>query len=138
MTNRLNLAAEFGANEPADPETVTAAMTALGVQLPADYGEFLLGCDGGEGFVGENYLVLWRAKELAQFNVEYEVASYAPGLVLFGGDGAGELFAFDTRSSPMPVVVVPGVGMELDSAHRVAGSFGEFLRALASSQLEDL
>lgn len=83
--------------------------------------------NGGEGFLGEDYLILWGAEELAQFNREYEVQEYAPGLVLFGSDGGGEGFAFDTRSSPPQIVQVPFIGMELQYANPVGSDFRDFI-----------
>jgi len=87
--------------------------------------------NGGEGFIGENHLILWAAEELAQFNNEYEAQDYAPGLVLFGSDGGGEGYAFDARTIPAPIVQVPFIGMDLMYARQMAGSFSEFVRKLA-------
>ena len=63
-------------------------------------------------------------------NKAYEVAEYAPGLLLFGSDGGGEAFAFDTRSATKPIVSVPFVGMELTVTRRLASNFTEFLEEL--------
>lgn len=105
------------------PEGIVAAEAALGVNLPEDYKAFLRLHDGAEGFVGDHYLVLWRASELPQFNREYEFPTYAPGLLGFGGNGGGEAFAFDTRQVPFPVVIVPLIGMSREDAIPVAKSF---------------
>jgi len=87
--------------------------------------------NGGEGFIGENYLILWGVEELVQFNNEYEVQDYAPGLVLFGSDGGGEGYAFDTRKTPTSIVQVPFIGMDLMYARPRADSFSEFITKLA-------
>ena len=50
----------------------------LGFQLPVDYRSFLLKSNGGEGFVGEHYLVLWKVEELIEFNRDYAVDEWAP------------------------------------------------------------
>ncbi len=83
--------------------------------------------DGGEGFVGNAYLILWRAGELTEMNRAYQVTDYAPGLFLFGSDGGGEALAFDTRSEAKPIVSVPFVGMELKLARLVASNFKALL-----------
>jgi hypothetical protein len=103
------------------------ALSTLSVDLPSDYKTFLRASDGGKGFVGNNYLVLWRASELKRFNDDYEVREYAPGILIFGSDGAGEAFAFDARSADCPVLMVPFIGMELAHAKRVGRTFTEFL-----------
>ncbi|HJY87081.1 MAG TPA: SMI1/KNR4 family protein [Candidatus Acidoferrales bacterium] len=120
-------------NEGATESALSAAAVSLGIELPEDYVSFLRLHDGGEGFVGQNYLVLFRAKELYQFNQEYESARYAPGLVLFGSDGSGEGYAFDTRSRAQPIVMVPFVGMDLRYARPTASSFTDFLQKLRTS-----
>jgi SMI1 / KNR4 family (SUKH-1) len=86
--------------------------------------------DGGEGFVGNAYVILWRVGELVEMNKAYQVAEYAPGLFLFGSDGGGEAFAFDTRTDAKPIVSVPFVGMELKLARPVAPNFTAFLYEL--------
>jgi len=87
---------EFRAEPPASEEDIRAADVGFGFALPQDFKEFLSRQDGGEGFVGEHYLILWKASELVRFNLEYEVDAYAPGLVIFASNGGGEGFAFIT------------------------------------------
>jgi len=89
---------------PADSAFVEGPSSRLGVTLPSDYLDFLRQYDGGEGFIGDNYIVLWKAEELADFNREYGVEKYAPGVLLFGSDGGGEGYGFDTSSAPKTVV----------------------------------
>lgn len=112
---------------------IEAAEAALGIAFPDDYRLFLARFGGGEGFVGEHYLVLWTPTELAPFNRDYEIAEYAPGLVAIGSDGGGEGFAFDTRSLPHPIVMVPFIGMSLTDAKPVAATLSDFMERMRSS-----
>ncbi|MEM5552127.1 SMI1/KNR4 family protein [Pseudoalteromonas neustonica] len=89
--------------------------------------------NGGEGFVGEEYLILWKAEELLPFNIEYEVDKYAPGIFLFGSNGGGEGFGFDTRSKPYKIVEIPFIGMDLQYATLVAESFTHLLERMKVS-----
>ena len=107
-------------------------VSALGFSLPPDYVEFLRQANGGEGFIDDNYLILWKADELKIFNEEYEVETYAPGLFLFGSDGGGEGYGFDKRDGSMCVIRVPFIGMDVRYAEVVASSFTNFLQELAS------
>lgn len=120
-------------NEGASEEVLQEAASSLGHALPADFVEFLRKHDGGEGFLGDNYLIVWKAEELSTFNREYEVDQYAPGLILFGSSGGGEAYGFDTRSVSMAVVRVPFIGMAWQYALPVANNFDESLRQLAAS-----
>jgi hypothetical protein len=49
----------------------------VATRLPSDYLAFLRHANGGEGFLGENYAMLWRAGEFVQFNVEYGMPELA-------------------------------------------------------------
>lgn len=124
MKNKYTLK-DWHLNEGIPLEAVQASVLNLGRSLPSDYLQFISEHDGGEGFVGENYLILWRIDELATFNREYEVEIYAPGILLFGSNGGGEGYGFDTRETTMPVVRVPFIGMDLRYATRVADGFSD-------------
>lgn len=118
-------------NKGAPKEAIQAAIAALGQSLPSDYLQFIGEHDGGEGFIGDSFLILWRSAELATFNREYEVEQYAPGIVLFGSDGGGEGYGFDAREATMPIVRIPFIGMDLRYATRIAEDFNSFLVQLA-------
>lgn len=122
-----------GGDPGADPRDLASAEAELGFRLPDDHRAILLAADGGEGWVGDHYLVLWRASELAGFNRDYELSSYAPGLIAFAGDGGGELFAYDARIDPPSVVVVPAIGMSLAEAHFAAPSLTGLLERMTTS-----
>ncbi|MCW1915568.1 SMI1/KNR4 family protein [Luteolibacter sp. GHJ8] len=132
MDQRLE---NFTTNPPADCNHLADAETHFGKPLPTQYRRFMAEQDGGEGFVGDQYLILWRAAELVEFHREYEAEKYAPGLVLFGSNGGGEAFAFDTREGSMRIVMVPFVGMSLKDVAPVADSFENFLSNLADGTL---
>lgn len=120
-------------NKGASEALINEAISLLRVSLPSDYLQFLGDHNGGEGFLGDNYLILWRAEELYPFNLEYQVEQYAPGLLLFGSDGGGEGYGFDTRNETMPIIRVPFVGMELRYASNVCRSFTELFTILSST-----
>jgi hypothetical protein len=127
--------ADFSSNPPTDGGHLAEAETHFGCPLPIQYRHFMSGQDGGEGFVGGQYLILWRASELVEFNREYEAEKYAAGLLLFGSNGGGEAFAFDTRDNAMRIVMVPFVGMSLKDASEVTDTFDNFLSKLADGTL---
>lgn len=121
----------FNRNAGASGQNVRAAEKGLNSHLPCDYVSFLLNSNGGQGMIGETYLILYRVEELVEMNAGYELQKIAPGLLLIGSDGGGEGFAFDTRSTPWAVVSIPFIGMEFEVAEVVGSSFEGFLRNLA-------
>jgi len=125
---------KFDSNGPSSEDFIEKAESHFGFQFPADYKAFMAKSDGGEGFVGDQYLILWRAGELIEFNRDYEVAKYAPGLVFFGSNGGGEAFAFDARTEGKgSILMVPFIGMSLKDAKPIADTFESFLENLAES-----
>ncbi len=131
--DKEKLLARFNGNPPANASSIRQVETDARLRLPEDYAQFLQQWDGGEGFIGNAYLILWRAEELIELNKAYQVTDYAPGLFLFGSDGGGEAFAFDTRSEAKPIVSVPFVGIELSAVRSVASNFVAFLEELFKS-----
>jgi cell wall assembly regulator SMI1 len=124
------LLADFVRQPGATEELLNAVETQCGAKLPEDYRGFLTRYNGGEGFIGRHYLILWKAEELHQFNRDYQVSEYAPGFLMFGSTGGGDGFAFDTRTSPYRVMQVPFIGMSLDDAFFVAESFTKLLERM--------
>jgi hypothetical protein len=120
---------------PATEQAIAAFERTSGKQLPADYREFLKIANGGEGFIGIHaYVILWGVDELASRNQAYDIENYVPGLLIFGSDGGGEAYGFDTRNPQWPTVQVPFVGMAWAEARSVAGSFKEFLERLCRDE----
>jgi hypothetical protein len=116
---------------------IGAVERAASIQLPAQYREFLLSTNGGEGITGvDTYFVLWPVQDLIRLNREYEVNEHALGLLLIGSNGGGEAFALDLREDgKQSLVSVPFVGMSLRNAVTAADSFDEFLKH--SDQVDD-
>lgn len=118
-------------NGPADISAVDGLSIHLGVALPESYVDFLKKHDGGEGFIGDNYIIFWKTEELADFNREYEVETYAPGIVLFASNGGGEGYGFDTEYAAMPIVRIPFIGMDRKYVISVARDLPDLFVQLA-------
>jgi hypothetical protein len=130
--DRDRITSNFRGNAPVTLAEVQNFETSAGLRLPADYADFLQWSNGGEGFIGPKaYVILWKLGDLVEMNEAYQVSEYAPGLFIFGSDGGGEAFAFDIRTSGMPIVSIPFVGMDRSLTQVVAPTFNDFLEALA-------
>jgi len=132
--SQKELFARFHGNPPASPESIARCQAGLRFPLPTDYAQLLQHMNGGEGFIGKHYLMLWSVERFIEMNTGTYFAESAPGLVVFGSDGGGEAFGFDTRSAPPPIVVAPYAGMEWEVAFRVAPTFDLFLQHLYASE----
>jgi hypothetical protein len=130
MIPEINLEAlsAAGLRESATTSTIASVERELGVNFPADYKAFLLRTDGYEGVIGENYAQLYRAIEIPESQRGYEIDSYVPGFVIFGSNGGGEAYGFDSRTSPWNVYMLPFIGMEWKEAVKIGTSFEDFLK----------
>lgn len=120
---------------PATINAIEDAERLLQIAFPADYIEFMTVSDGAEGLVGASYLQLWPVGDLVRLNRDYLVDEFAPGYVLFGSDGGGELFGFarDPAAAPAPIGQLPAVGLGLENAIPCGATFRDFLTFLAKS-----
>ena len=120
----------FVANPPASRDAIDKVQTELKFPLPKSYTEFLLIANGGEGFIPDSYVIFWRVENLVSRNAAYNVAEFAPGLFLFGSNGGGEAFAFDTCSKTCSIVSIPFVTMDKSDARPAAPDFLAFLNTV--------
>jgi len=116
----------FHPNAPASTEALASLRTGLAKSLPESYFAFLTRANGGEGFIGDRYVQLWRAEELAEMNHAYKTAEFFPNLFFIGSDGGGEAYAFELSRTDATVFEVPFIGSPTD-ARAIASSFDSFL-----------
>lgn len=135
MTELELLISRLNRSDPASSSELAECLFRLNFALPNDYVEFFEICNGAEGFIKNDvYISLWSVNDLANLNTAYQVCLNAPGLFLFGSDGADEGFGFDMRDRSMPVVTTPFVGMDWAAALPTAASFTDFLRQCVGGQ----
>ena len=94
------------------------------IALPPEYVRYVESGGVLEAFTqGEpGYIALWRIEDIEQINKDLEVAELAPGFLGFGGDGGGEMLAFDKEGA---VYRLPMIGMEARYAQKVALCWSE-------------
>jgi hypothetical protein len=118
---------ELPLRPPGPPSRVTAFREFAGDRLPGDFLNFYSACDGGEGRLGENWLNLWSIADMPERNRAYRIDRFAPGLVIFGCNGAHFAYAFDLRGETPKYVSIPWVPMELTAVDEIAETFRGFL-----------
>lgn len=121
----------------AEKNEALRACTALNLIPPPDYLDVLQFSNGGEGFIHQSYFRLYSTKELLSLNEAYQVKSFAPGLVIFGSNGSGEAFGFDTRQNPPEIIQIPFIPMDFQYATLLGKTFLGFLHALEEADADD-
>ena len=124
---------QFETTSGAAEHLIESLISYATTRLPNDYISFLHQSNGAIG-VGPNlYVVLWRAEEIVQLNEASGVREFAPGLLLIGSDGCGNLLGIDTRSmmpEEMTYVWVDSMSLEWDEIRHTADSLGDLLEHL--------
>ena len=119
---------------PATETELAEAEQRLGVKFPADYRDYLLTHNGVKGWFGEVYLELYSVSDVIGSTEAHDHQARQPGLVLIGGDGAGEAVGYDFRKIPPPVVLVNLVSAGWEDASLQAPTFSEFMAQRSSGQ----
>lgn len=124
--------ANWSGNPSANSEAIDRLRKVAGVHLPEDYYRFLKFSDGGEGplAIDPGYIVIDSAEDAASQKENKIFDEFFPGFFMFGGNGAGELFAFDVRDlKPWPIVMIDITNIDLaESVVRIANDFSDFLK----------
>ena len=123
----------FGFNEPA-----TSDINEInGIKLPEEYLAFMQEHDGGEGTVGEAYVVLYSLDELAELNKEYDIAATYKNCFIFGSDGGDMLFAFN--ASLGKYYQIDACNCDDDDSNRfgLANTLNEFFEGLQEAGIDN-
>lgn len=104
-------------------------------RLPSDYQAMINEFGGHEGWLGPQYLCLYRLGELDAANACYDIEAAWPGAVLFGTDRASEAYVFTGDGER--VARVPFIGMSREEADPVWPSFAAMIKAYGSTEPTD-
>ncbi|AVM50300.1 SMI1/KNR4 family protein [Capnocytophaga sp. oral taxon 878] len=85
----------WNSNKGANLNNIGIAQKQLHIAFPEDYLEFLKWNNGGEGYIGENYISFWKVEDLEVLNREYQIQTYlSKGYLGIGTDGGGICYGF--------------------------------------------
>ncbi len=107
--------------------------------LPTAYFGLLAGLNGWEGFVGEDYTVLFDAATALMATEEYDIPTYRPGYFALGSNGGGEILVCAERGiDDRPLYLLPAIGMKDAGLIPIDKTASMFARAvLASARSRD-
>ena len=87
---------EFIFNEPYTGDEVERINDVI---LPEQYIDFMKEHNGGEGDIGETWLVLFPLEVLQGMNDAYSIEEFLPGHIIIGTNGGGELYGIDAEGN---------------------------------------
>jgi hypothetical protein len=71
----------------------------------------------GELTINPFWYIIWEPENIDQYNLEYEVQTYAPGFTAFGENGGGELLVINDSGQ---IFTLPTIGMEPQYAEKIS------------------
>lgn len=116
--------------EPSSKADLEKYLPQLPSELPEAYLNFLRQYNGTEGDlpVQPYCFQLWKSDELSEANKDYEIQNYLPGYFGIGGNGGGELIAFNLKNQR--IFAIPFCPMDEQDALLVAENFEEFEKTM--------
>lgn len=121
-------------NPPAEETVIRKLISDSGLELSEEYLSFLRSSNGGEISVESGWFQIYPAEEVMQANLDLHIKEFLSGFFVFGGDGANELLAFNTRGPKSgKVYMVPAIVMDEDDAVMIADSFKSFIAEASPS-----
>jgi hypothetical protein len=121
-------------HSPAPSRALEELRGVAGSDLPNEYYNLLAFSNGGEGplSIEPGYFALDTAEDAASNKRQRTFEEFFPGFFVFGGNGGGELIAFDLRDAkPWPIVMIDMTNIDLDeSVVKIADNFPVFLEAV--------
>jgi SMI1 / KNR4 family protein len=107
----------------------------LHIAFPEDYLEFLKWSNGGEGYIGENYISFWKVEDLAALNAEYQIQKYLSEKFLgIGTDGGGICYGFYLEKE-FAIFKCPLGDLDINEITIVANSIKDFFGRVLVSEL---
>ena len=107
----------------------------LHIVFPEDYLEFLKWSNGGEGYIGKNYVSLWKVEDLEVLNREYQIQTYlSKGDLGNGTDGGGICYGFCLEKQ-FAIFKCPLGDLDINEITIVANSIKDFFGNALVSEL---
>ena len=107
----------------------------LHIVFPEDYLEFLKWSNGGEGYIGKNYVSLWKVEDLEVLNREYQIQTYlSKGYLGIGTDGGGTCYGFCLEKQ-FAIFKCPLGDLDINEITIVANSIKDFFGNTLVSEL---
>lgn len=137
LSNEKAVFEQLKKEPPATEQAIIAMLNGVATNLPQDYLDFLRTTNGATGIGPDIWVNIAPAEEVVETTLGYGAFKYAPGLILVGTDGLGNVLGIDVRSGDtksMRYVRLDPVWLELDtgSVQNNCDSFFALLREIAN------
>ena len=103
--------------------------------FPDDYLGFIKQC-WGEGYIGKNYLSIWKPEWVEQLNIDYQIQKYLGfNCYGFGTDGGDYCYLFDNKNGPKIIISELG-DLNYKDVKIISGTFFELIEKMDKKYIE--
>ena len=125
----------WNSNKETNLDDISIVEERLHIVFPEDYLEFLKWSNGGEGYIGKNYVSLWKVEDLEVLNREYQIQTYlSKGYLGIGTDGGGICYGFCLEKQ-FAIFKCPLGDLDINEITIVANSIKDFFCNVLVSEL---
>ena len=125
----------WNSNKETNLNDIVIVEEQLHIVFPEDYLEFLKWSNGGEGYIGKNYVSLWKVEDLEVLNREYQIQTYlSKGYLGIGTDGGGICYGFCLEKQ-FAIFKCPLGDLDINEITIVANSIKDFFGNALVSEL---
>ena len=125
----------WNSNKETNLDDISIVEERLHIVFPEDYLEFLKWSNGGEGYIGKNYVSLWKVEDLEVLNREYQIQTYLlKGYLGIGTDGGGICYGFCLEKQ-FAIFKCPLGDLDINEITIVANSIKDFFCNVLVSEL---
>ena len=126
---------DWNSNKETNLNDIGIVEEQLHIVFPEDYLEFLKWSNGGEGYIGKNYVSLWKVEDLEVLNREYQIQTYlSKGYLGIGTDGGGICYGFCLEKE-FAIFKCPLGDLDINEITIVANSIKDFFGSALVSEL---
>jgi len=123
----MDIPGTFNRNAVAPLDALEVIQRVMNIEWPQDYIVFLQLADGGEGFINNDYLILYSSEKLVEYNRDFGFTKFLPSSLLIGSDGGGQGVVFDYRQTPPTLCLIPFETLSWDDKTSISGTIQEVM-----------
>jgi hypothetical protein len=93
-------------NEPSSLAELKELERVTGLILPPKFIQFMLNSDGANGWVDDRYYVIYSVRQIHELILIYKNMNHYTEVMVFGGDGASEMYCFDKQDVSHKIILL--------------------------------
>jgi hypothetical protein len=130
MNTNLELLKKLSARGKTSSELNQSLVSRIDFDIDKNYLNYILDTNGGEGFLGQSYVLLYEVNDLLALNPYYEDHDFCNRIFVIGSNGGDCAYAIKKETSEF--LALPFLDMNEEACQFIGKNFNEFLGSLSA------